>query len=88
MRLFVRHTTDGEIVSAAKASVLPEGLEHPYADVGEGEAVLEVESSPELDQLDAHEIAERFTVDAKGKRLVSRAKAPPSGQSRRRRKDT
>ena len=76
MRLFIRHTKEGEIVSVAKANVLPEGLEHPYVDVGEEEAVLEVESTDELEKLDAHEIAGGFTVD------VQRGQLRPQGEAR------
>jgi hypothetical protein len=92
MRLFVRHTKDGEIVSVAKANVLPEGLEHPYVDVGEEEAVLEIEPPPELEPLDAHEIAERYTVNVQEKALRPRNGAGgglrQAGRSRRSRKDT
>jgi hypothetical protein len=88
MRLFIRHTKDGEIVSVTKASILPEGLEHPYVDVGDEEAVLEIEPPPEVEKVDAHEIAERFTVDVQAKQLkpVSPARSP--GPSRRRRRET
>jgi hypothetical protein len=88
MRLFVRHTKDGTIVSLVKANVLPEGLEHPYVDVGDEEAVLEIESPSELEDVDAHEIAERFRVDVQGKKLTSLKKTAPAGGSRRRRKGT
>ena len=72
MRLFICHKKNGEIVSVAKARVMPEGLEHPFTDVGEDEAVLEVKPSAEIEELAAHEIAERFSVDVKGKRLKPR----------------
>jgi len=88
MRLFVRHAKDGEIVSVAKANVLPDGLEHPYGDVGEEEAVLELEPSPELEQIDAHEIAERYTVDVQQKQLKPVSSIKSEGPSRRRRKET
>jgi len=88
MRVFVRHTKSGEIVSVAKANVLPEGLDHPYVDVGEEESVLEVVASSELEQLDAHEIAARFRVDPQRKQLTPQGAPPPAGRSRRRREDT
>jgi hypothetical protein len=90
MRLFIRHKKSGEIVSAAKAHVMPEGLEHPYTDLGDDEAVLEVKPSAEIEELAAHEIAERFSVDVKGKLLKPRSGAEParSGRSRRRRSET
>ena len=90
MRLFIRHKKSGEIVSAAKVHVMPEGLEHPYVDIGEDEAVLEVKPSAEIEELAAHEIAERFSVDVKGKRLkpLTDAKPARSGGSRRRRSKT
>ena len=87
MRLFIRHTKDGAIVSVAKADVVPEGLEHPYVDIGEDEAVLEIEPSAELEALPAHEIAERFSVDVKAKQLKpnQEAQTAHSGRSRPRR---
>ena len=88
MRLFVRHAKDGEIISVAKANILPDGLEHPYGDVGEEEAVLELEPSPELEQIDAHEIAERYTVDVQQKQLKPVSSTKSQGPSRRRRKET
>jgi hypothetical protein len=90
MRLVIRHQKNGEIVSIAKARVMPEGLEHPYVDIGEDEAVLEVKPSAEIEDLAAHEIPERFWVDVKGKRLKSwtGAESARSGRSRRRRSDT
>jgi len=88
MRLFVRHTKDGAIVSVAKVHVLPDGVEHPYADLGEDEAVLEVDPDADLEQLHAHEIGERFTVDAEAKSLRARDEADsttrPARRSRRR----
>jgi hypothetical protein len=88
MRLFIRHKKNGEIVSVAKAHAMPEGLEHPYADVGEDEAVLEVKPSAEIEKLAAHEIAERFSVDVEGKRLkpLTEDKPAHSGLSQRRRR--
>ena len=90
MRMFIRHKKDGEIISVAKARVMPEGLEHPYTDLGDDEAILEVKPSAEIEELAAHEIAERFSVDVKGKRLKPRIGAEPacSGRSRRCRNDT
>ena len=83
MRLFIRHNRAGEIVSATKANVLAEDLEHPYGDLAEDDSVLEVDPTAELEVLDSHEIGERYVVDVAGKQLK------PKGQSqtpRRRRR--
>ncbi len=91
MRLFVRHKEDGAIVSVAKVHVLPEGVDHPYADLGEDEVVLEVDPDADLEQLHAHEIGERFTVDTEAKSLRARSEgegtARPARRSRRREPD-
>jgi hypothetical protein len=88
VRLFVHYTKDGQIVSTTKATVLPEGLEHPYVDVGEDDAVLEVEPSAELERLAAHEIAEQYSVDVGAKQLKPRSAARSPRRSRQRRSDT
>ena len=84
MRLFVRHDGTGRIISAIKAHVLPEGLVHPYGALAEGEHVLEVESTAELQALDCLEIVERHAVDVAEKRLRPRADVEPAPPRRRR----
>ena len=77
MRIFVRHDKDGNIVSTTKANVLAEGLEHPYGSLEEGENVLEVQPTPELEELAPHEISERYVVAVKDKRLKRKDADPP-----------
>jgi hypothetical protein len=84
MRIFVRHTRSGQIVSVVKARVLPEGVEHPFAGLTEEESVLEVEPAGEVGALDCHEILERYTVDAGRLRLAAREEEAPAAASRRR----
>ena len=81
MRLFIRHRKDGEIVSAAKVNVLPDGLEHPFAEVSEDERVLDLEPTDELGSLDPHEILERYLV--KGKKLEPKGGPQPRRRSGR-----
>jgi hypothetical protein len=84
MRIFVRHTRSGQIVSVVKARVLPQGVEHPFAELTEDESVLEVEPAGEVGALDSHEILERYTVDAGRQRLAPRDEVAPAAPSRRR----
>jgi hypothetical protein len=69
MRLFIHYDEAGNIISASKASVLHESLEHPYGDVAENAGVLEVEPNAALDALDCHEIVEQYVVDVEQKKL-------------------
>ncbi len=69
MRLFICCDQKGNIISTAKVTVLAEGLEHPYADLAEGEMVVEIEPTAELWATDCHEIAERYRIDPKTKKL-------------------
>lgn len=82
MRVFIRHNQTGEIVSATKVSVLAEGLAHPYGDLPQGDSVLEVSSTEELEGLDSHEIGERYVVDLSGKRLKPKGKHQPAKRPR------
>jgi hypothetical protein len=82
VRLFIRHRKDGEIVSAAKVNVLPEGLEHPFAELSEDEQVLDLEPNAELAALEPHEILERYLV--RGKQLDPKGEPPPRRSGGRR----
>lgn len=83
MRVFIRHKQTGEIVSVTKVTVLAEDLEHPYGDLPEGDSVLEVPSTEELEALDSHEIGERYVVDLSGKRLKPKGGHHPAKRPRR-----
>ena len=89
MRLFVLYDRDGTIRSAMKVEVMGEGLDHPYAMLEEGEAVLEAKVTGELGKLAPREICERFAVDPQRQRLVARGAppTPPRGGRRRTAKD-
>jgi len=84
MRMFIRHRKDGQIVSVAKANVLPDGVEHPYVDLADDEAVLALDPDAEVQELDPHEIAERFTVDAEGSSLRASGDAEKPARSPKR----
>jgi hypothetical protein len=92
MRLFIRYNQTGAIVSAMKVMTMPESMGHPYGELEEGETVLEIEPTVELEALDCSEICDRFVMDTSNNRLVPkeerREKSEPgakrSGQRRRR----
>ena len=69
MRLFIYYDSNGKIISAMKANILADSLEHPYGQAGENEGVLEIKLSKELEALDCHEISEQCSVDVKKKEL-------------------
>jgi hypothetical protein len=69
MRLFILYDHQGNIISAMKVNIMVEGLEHPYGDVKEGEAVLEVEPTMELEPLHCHEICQHYIVNVQNKQL-------------------
>lgn len=72
MRVFVRCDKRGALLAVAKASIIAEGLEHPFADLGEDESVIELEETPELQALAPHEISEQYRADMKRKKLRKR----------------
>lgn len=69
MRLFVRYNQQGEITSAMKVTVMAAGLEHPYGYLNEGEFVLEVAPTSELEAIDSHEICDRYLVNVSNQQL-------------------
>lgn len=72
MRLFIKYSATGDILSASKIEVMDESLPHPFGGMANGEDVLEAKLTRELKALDCHEISEQYTVDAKAKRLKKR----------------
>jgi len=83
MRLFVRFDEKGKIISTMKANAMAAELEHPYGELEDGEAVLEVEPTPEIEALDCHEISENYVVDARSERLKPKGETQ-AGRKRRR----
>jgi len=93
MRTFVKFDKQGKIVATYRLEALPEGLEHPYTDLAEGEFVLEVEPTKEFENLSCLEIHEKFKVDVRTKKLVpvsavEKASSPPSDKKKPRRAKT
>ena len=85
MRLFVLYDRDGTVRSAMKVEVMGEGLDHPYAPLEEGQAVLEAAATEELERLAPLEICERFVVDPRRRELLPKGGRPSDGGRRRRR---
>ena len=85
MRLFVLYDRDGTVRSAMKVEVMGEGLDHPYALLEEGQAVLEAKVTEELERLAPREICERFGVDPQRRELVAKSAPPPPRGGRRHR---
>ena len=83
VRLFVRHEEERRDRLGHQGERPAGGADHRTPTWAEGEAVLEVQPSADVEQLDAHEIAERFAVDVRAERLKPRAEAAPTGRSRR-----
>ncbi len=70
MRVFVKYNNDGQIQSASKVEVMPAALDHPFDQLGEGEAVLEVPDAGDIQALDPLDILNSYKVDTKKKKLV------------------
>jgi hypothetical protein len=86
MRLFVLYNRDGTIRSAMKIGVMGVDLDHSYALLEEGEAVLETKVTDKLGALAPGEICERFAVDLQTRELVAKGafRMPPRCGRRRR----
>jgi hypothetical protein len=73
MRLFIRYSATGEILSASKTEIMDQSLAHPFGGIEDAESVLEVEPTDELKALFCHEICEEYTVDTKKPALQKKA---------------
>jgi len=80
MRIFVRFDEKGKIISVMKANIIAAELEHPYGELKDGETVLEVEPTPDIEALDCHEIAENYVVEARSKQLKPKGETQPRRQ--------
>ena len=69
MRLFIKSDDTGKIISTAKVDAMPDDIDQPYADLAEGEVVIEVPLTRKLKGLLCHEISEQYTMDIKQKKL-------------------
>ena len=72
MRMFAKINKEGTIISFCKVEIMPEGVDQPYADLGEGESVIEIRPTKNLEKMLAHEIHENHRVDTKTKELVKK----------------
>ena len=74
MRLFVRCDQHGKIVSTSKVYAMLEQLPNPFAfSLKEGEQVFEIDAGPDVTELDAHEVGERYEVDLSTGKLRPRS---------------
>jgi hypothetical protein len=74
VRLFVHFDRRGTIISVSKVEFMNPDLVHPHAGLTEGDEVIELDPEEEHLPLDAHEIAEHYTVDMKTRKLRKRRK--------------
>ena len=70
MKIFIKYNSEGEIISVAKVSELPIGLDQPYGMLEEHEFVLDVSGKKGLGKLNALQIHEGYHVDVKKAKLV------------------
>ena len=69
MRFFIKSDNTGNIISTAKVDAIPDDIDHPYADLAEGEVVIEVPLTRQFKRLLCHEISEQYTLDIAKKKL-------------------
>ena len=72
MRIFIHHSAKGNIISVSKVEVMHASLAHPFAGLAEGDRVLEIKPTSELEGLYCHEIYARYLVDLKNARLITK----------------
>jgi len=63
MRLFIHFDEDGQILSVGKVHAMEHEEHNPFIHAEKPDRVIEVEAPPELQDLDAHEIAEQYVID-------------------------
>jgi hypothetical protein len=74
VRLFIHFNQQGNIVSVSKVEFMQPDLVHPHGGLMEGDDVIEIDPEEEHISLDAHEIAEQYSVDVKKRKLRKRRK--------------
>lgn len=74
MKLFIQFDAKGRILSAVKVHAASHG-HHPFAHTHKPDLVMEVDVTPEIAELPAHEIAERYQVDMKNQQLHKKTAA-------------
>jgi len=75
MRTFVKFDKEGNILSTCRLEFVPEGAEHPYEDLAEGESVIEIPSTEAVEGISCAEIHAKYKVDPGRKRLVLQQQA-------------
>lgn len=75
MKLFIYFDENGQILSMVKVSGEEGALQNPFMHVEQQERVLEMDATEEFQALDAHEIAEQYTVDTKSRTLRKQKQA-------------
>lgn len=63
MKLFIHFDDDGQILSVGKVHAMEHEGHNPFIHAEKPDRVIETEAPPELQDLDAHEIAEQCVVD-------------------------
>jgi hypothetical protein len=63
MRIFISHDPEGHVVGVLKATVLDASVVSPFGELPQDQAVIEVESTGELEALDCSEIQASFKID-------------------------
>lgn len=72
MRVFVKYSSTGEVLSVSKVEQMPGHLDHPYATVSEGEGVLELPNKAEYNQTESIDLHAKYRVDVAKKKLVKK----------------
>jgi hypothetical protein len=72
-RTFVRYNKRGDVLATVRLDELPEPLEHPFGELGEGESFLEVGSEERrVNDVPLLELHEKWRVRPTTKKLVRR----------------
>lgn len=69
--MFVKYSRDGVVRSVMKVQVMPAHLDQPFADLAEGDSVLEV-SGP-LTDVGTMELHTGYQIDVTKKQMVKKA---------------
>ncbi|MHC5258228.1 hypothetical protein ACYSUO_10100 [Streptomyces sp. UC4497] len=75
MRTFIHYDAAGAIKGTLRIEELPEVYDHPFGELGEGEAVLELEEDSKEAQLPLAELHTAWKVGPRSKQLKRRRRA-------------
>jgi hypothetical protein len=82
MRTFIQFDRKGKIRSVIRLPELPEGVEHPFGELAEGESVIELDPEAPTSYVPVAELSENWTVSPRTRKLNRKRRTGRNGETR------